>query len=100
MYHIIMSRKEERYDPPKYGFRFTKTGGQYSLREKWILKSFESLDEAQKELDRIDEWFHIDGLLRAWMHTVGFCYTGTGRATNVVRNENSIWYEAYIDNDF
>lgn len=103
MFHVIMSRIENEYVQPKYGYRFSNgNGGQRVYYEKWIARSFDSLREAEEALNRINLWFSIDNDNHEWtfFRQPGYTLTGEILRTDVFKDDRHIIYEAYVDDIF
>ena len=101
MYYIIMSKSESFYKKPKPGFIFTNTGCMQRHYKCWIVQIFDSLKDAKDALERIGEWYEIDGRKYEWHDTTGvYCLTGEGKQIDLFEGDKHVKYEAFIDDSF
>lgn len=99
MYQIIMTRNERIYVEPRYGIVFGYNGGQLNYYEKWSLKTFKTLNEAENALNEINKWFQIDGRTFDNWHKIGGVWSSTGEGIRLdyFKENRHIIYEAYIE---
>lgn len=101
MYYIIVSRHETFYRKPEYGHIFTQNGGMQHRHDRWIIQTFDDLKKAKEALQRINEWYKIDGHKHEWHDTNGvYCLTGEGKMVEFFKNNEHITYLAFIDDEF